>query len=175
LVLVFAVPATSKVPTVSQVLERTAGWAASLSKRDVPYRVELDGKSVEPTRLVAATRAFDSKMAALSGEPVALWSALARGEGLAALQQRRVDTDLTRLFHLHRRVVVVVGTLPRGHAGVEVWLDRKTGAVARIVRAGADGRAETLTLAGEYPPRLVWTSPTGQRVFAEPELGRAVK
>ncbi len=153
-----AAPSSARVPSAAKVLERTDNWRKSLHKNDVTYSVGV---------YLAGPRSFESQQPPFDSEVFTLWSALVRGGGMQALRTARVDTGLCRLYHLNRRVVVVVGALPKGRAGWEVWFDRDTGAVARVVRASADGGREVLTLRGVYPPRVVWEKGK-ERMFTEP-------
>lgn len=144
-------------PPADSVLKRTDAFVRALPAKDTGY-VLRDGKTgvaVGQGRL-KADRSFETDHVGLgAGRAVALWTGLLRGGGKALLKEAGVDLSTTRLFHLHRRVVLIVGAGPGEPERPQVWLDRETGAPVRII-VGDD-----LTLRSYDAPRTDGFFPGG--------------
>lgn len=171
-----ASPALSAVPAAGAVLQRTAKWASELPAVSVTYALEVhDEAATGPPRRAQAVlgpaRELETQESALAGSAaISLWGALLRGEGAEALRGFGVDTAVTSLYHLHRRVVVIVGARPMTAGTPQVWFDRETGAPVRVTLSSDRGMVEVLTLfshdlpgtAGRFPGRFEWESRAGR-------------
>ena len=139
--LLASLPASARVPDAADVLARTAAWARELPAVAVEYGLHLteDGRERQGTLTLTARRAVECTETALLQSPaLTLWGALLRGEGAAALSAAGVDASTVALYHLHRRVVVILGARPMDGARPQVWFDRDTGAPVRLLLGSED-------------------------------------
>ena len=136
-------------PSTATVLERGQAFARALPTDTVEYEVrDATSRNRRLAVTLTASRAFAGAVPELVDSAACrLYGALLRGEGAEALRAAGVALTRSRLFHLHRRVVVVIGGRPLEPGVPEVWLDRDTGAPVRIRL-----EAEQLTLfAHDWP------------------------
>ncbi|MFT7625748.1 MAG: hypothetical protein ACI9WU_004939 [Myxococcota bacterium] len=159
-------PAQARIPDAATVLKRTVVWARALPAKDIPYSVLVAGKRVDV--VWAANRTWPRAPAALKSPAIGWLTRFLAGPSLALLQEPGVDTAVTSLFHLNRRVVVIVGAKAGIPGKAQVWFDRESGRVMRIVLPVPEGKQDTLTLRGPFPPYLDFDGAGGRRFTAEP-------
>jgi len=148
--------AFAAVPSAGQILEKTQAWSAELPAVARGYRLEISRDTREPRvgrATLTASRMLETEEASLrESRALRLWEALIRGQGQSALGQVGVDTQVTSLYHLNRRVVVIVGALPMQPDAPQVWFDRDTGAPVRVIYVLPGQGREVLTMGSHDLP-----------------------
>ena len=169
-----ATPANAVVPGTTSVLARTAKWVETLPAT-ASWRLTVragDSAAIPTAVTLGSDRVFSGEEAAApfrDAPTVALYAALLRNEGRAALTSAQVDVSVTSLFHHRRRVVVIVGARP-GEAGrAQVWFDRETGAPVRVQVPRASESVERLVLGPHDWPGTGGVLP-GQLELEAPQL-----
>ena len=139
-------------PNSGAVVERASSWAGGLPADVVRYRIRRQAKTSEAK--LGVDRVLRGDVVGLKTPAFALMTRLLTAPSLEVLRSAGVDVEVTSLYHLNRRVVVIVGAQPMKPGTPQVWFDRDTGRLMRIVLPRGRGAVDTVTLRGPWPPHI---------------------